>query len=107
MLWAASLVTFFSFYRSGEVTVPTGKSFNPDEHLAFSDVAVDNKKSPSIVAIQLKKSKTDPFMKGVRITIGQTGEELCPVMALLAYLKKRGAQPGPLFMWEDGLICHT
>ena len=111
MLWAASSVAFFSFCRSGEVTVPTGKSFNPDEHLTFSDVAVDNKKSPSMVAIQLKKSKTDPFMKGVQITIGQTGEELCPVMALLAYLKKRGPQPGPLFYvggWSPtnkGSVC--
>ena len=101
MLWAASVVAFFSFCRSGEITVPSGKSFNPKEHLTFNDLAVDSRKTPTVVALHLKKTKTDPFMKGVQVTIGQTGGELCPVEALMAYLRVRGSQPGPLFMWEN------
>ena len=102
MLWAASSVAFFSFCRSGELTVPSEKSFDPSAHLTVDDISVDDRKKPSVLAIQLKKSKTDPFRKGVRITIGRTQDELCPVTALLSYLQKRGMKPGPLFLWSDG-----
>lgn len=52
--------------------------------------------------MRLKKSKTDPFRKGVKITIGATRDGLCPVTAILAYLEYRGSGPGPLFVWQDG-----
>lgn len=102
MLWAASTVTFFSFCRSGELTVPTEKGFDPTSHLTYDDISVDNRKIPSIVSIHLKKSKTDPFREGVRVTVGKTNNEICPVVALLSYLAIRGAGPGPLFRWKDG-----
>ena len=34
--------------------------------------------------------------------MGQTGDELCPVTALLHYLAVRGNEPGPLFRWKEG-----
>ena len=102
MLWAASSVTFFSFCRSGELTVPTEKGFDPSSHVTYNDISVDNRKSPSIVSIHLKKSKTDPFREGMRVTVGRTNNEICPVAALLSYLSRRGDRPGPLFQWKDG-----
>ena len=41
MLWVVSRTTFFTFSRSGEMTVPAGKAFNPKVHLSFEDVSVD------------------------------------------------------------------
>jgi len=77
MLWAATTTT-----GSGEITVELASRYDLRIHLSFSDVAVDNATSPLVISIQLKRSKTDPFMKGVKLT----HDELCPVTALLAYL---------------------
>ena len=38
----------------------------------------------------------------MRIVIGRTTDDFCPVAALLAYLKVRGSHPGPLFQWKSG-----
>ena len=34
--------------------------------------------------------------------MGKTGNDICPVKALLDYLRLRGPKEGPLFMWKDG-----
>ena len=34
--------------------------------------------------------------------MGRTGQEICPVLALLSYLVRRGHQPGPLCVFRDG-----
>ena len=36
------------------------------------------------------------------ISLGKSGNELCPVSALLAYLARRGSSQGPLFIFSDG-----
>ena len=95
MLWAACTTAFFSFCRSGEITV-NSKSYDPNSHLSYDDLRIDNKKHPKIIAIHLKVSKIDQGKKGVR---GRTDDDLYPVLALLAYLAKRGSHPGPLFHW--------
>ena len=101
MLWAASTTTFFGFCRSGEITVECESKFDPKIHLSLADLAVDNSLAPSVISIQLKRSKTDQFMKGVKLVIGKTNNSLCPVTALLSYLTRRGNAPGPLFQWEN------
>ena len=58
--------------------------------------------SPSVLAVTLKQSKTDPFRAGVRIFMGRTGNLLCPVAAVLAYLAILPPSPGPLFILRDG-----
>jgi len=72
MLWAASLTTFFSFCRSGEITVEHESRYNPDIHLSFSDIAVDNAESPKV---NIKRSKTDQGAVGVHVIIGRTEDD--------------------------------
>ena len=56
-----------------------------------------------MISIIIKQSKTDQARKGMKIVIGRTNDDLCPVAALLTYLKIRGSQPGPLFRWQSGI----
>ena len=102
MLWSASLLCFFGFLRSGEITIPTLTSYDPTVHLNYDDISVDNPTNPSIVKVRLKCSKTDPFRHGVEVHVGKTGQVLCPVSALLNYLAVRGKEPGLLFHFSDG-----
>ena len=76
-------VFFFSFLQAGELTVPTGSSYDPSIHLSVGGIAVDH------------QSKTDPFRKGVDLFIGRTGTDLYPVAAVLNYLQARGTSQGP------------
>ena len=85
MLWAASLLCFFGFLRSGEITTPTLTSYDPSALLSYNDISVDNPVNPTIVKVRLKCSKTDPFRHGVEVHVGKTGQALCPVVALLNY----------------------
>ena len=99
MLWAASLTTFFSFYQAGETTVPSEDSYNPNSHLSYSDIAVNDAKTPSIVSLRIKQSRTDQERVGTRVVIGKTGDDICPINALLTYLSRREDKAGPLFQW--------
>ena len=64
MLWVASLTTFFSFCQSGEITVESKSKCDPNTHLLFSDLAVDNANSPSIISLNIECSKTDQDIVG-------------------------------------------
>ena len=46
MLWAAATTTFFSFCRSGETSVPGEAMYDPEVHLSYSDLAVDDALAP-------------------------------------------------------------
>ena len=102
MLWAAMNTCFFGFLRAGEICAPTASSFDPSWHLCVGDVALDSHAAPSKIYITIKASKTDPFRQGVTITLGKTSHVLCPMTAILPYLARRGAMPGPLFQFQDG-----
>lgn len=102
MLWAAVCVGFFGFLRAGEMTVPTDAGYDPTVHLNPGDVAVNNHEKPTVIRITIKRSKTDPFRKGIDLYMGKTSTDLCPVSALLNYLVVRGKGEGPLFKFKDG-----
>ena len=102
LLWAASVTCFFGFMRAGEITLKSKESFDPTYHLSLEDLAADSLSDPSFIQLTLKGSKTDPFRRGVAITVGKTGDALCPVKALCSYLSLRGEREGPLFIHEDG-----
>ena len=97
--WAACCTAFFGFFRIGELTEQSMRSCNGVE---VSDVSVDSRENPSMVKIHLHRSKTDQFGRGISTYLGTTGDELCPVSALIAYLAVRGGAPGPLFRLQDG-----
>ena len=101
MFWAAFCLGFFAFMRSGEFTCPSLERFN-DDMLSIQDVAVDSHSHTTILAIRLRHSKTDPFGAGATLYVGRTGDTLCPVSAMLAYLAVRPKTPGPLFIYKDG-----
>ena len=102
MFWAAFLLGFFGFLRSGEFTVPNDSSFDPGCQLTPQDVAVDCRQCPRMVRVFLKQSKTDPFRKGVTIFLGRSNSALCPVSAILSYLAIRGSNNGPVFQFANG-----
>ncbi len=102
MFWAACCLGFFAFLRAGEMTVPSEREYDPGAHLSRRDVAIDDPRSPTILSITIRQSKTDPFRHGVTLYVGRTGSALCPVAAVLDYLRVRGSSPGPLFTFSDG-----
>lgn len=100
-MWAACCVAFFAFLRCAEFTCNTLGSHS-DAVLSRDDVAIDSRDNPTIVHLTLRHSKTDIFGVGVTIHLGRTGQLLCPVSALLAYLARRPPVPGPLFLLQSG-----
>ena len=102
MLWAAFLLAFYCFLRSGEVCVAVGEDFDEHRDLTPQDIAIDNVSNPQMLKVHIKCSKTDPFRAGTDIFIARTKDDLCPVAAMLAWLVKRGRTPGPLFRFQSG-----
>ena len=101
MLWAASCMCFFGFLRTGEIVVPSDTEYDKNVHLSVEDVLVDNVMSPKWLEIRIKASKTDPFRKGVSVYIGTSGNNICPVAAILDYRVRRGPCSGPFFRFSD------
>ena len=57
ILWAACLTIFFSFCRSGKITVERENLYDPACHLSYSDLAVDNPSNLSIISMLIKNQK--------------------------------------------------
>ena len=49
----------------------------------------------------IKKSKTDQGRRGTKIYLGKTGDSLCPIAAMEAYLSVSGSISGSFFQWES------
>ena len=101
MLWAAMCLCFFGFLRAGEAVAPE-TNFDASQHLTYADIAVDDLADPKQLQVNIKQSKTDPFRLGVKVWIGRTGGDLCPVAAILSYMALRGPGEGPLFRFQNG-----
>ena len=93
---------FFGFFWSGELISPSEDHFDSAEHLSFVDIAVNDRDNPTILRVHLKASKTDPFRSGVDVFVGKTGNDLCPVTAMVNYLARRGSRDGALFAYQNG-----
>ena len=85
MILATSLVCFFGFICSGEITIPSQSAYDPSVHLNFADVSVDNLTNPS---------NSHLFRHGVNTYLGST------VTALFVSKRKH---PGLLFHFSDQL----
>ena len=101
MLWAMMCLCFFGFLRAGKAVAPDS-NFDPSQHLTYTDIAVDNLVDPKHLQVNIKQSKTDPFRMGVKVWIGRTGGDLCPIAAILSYMALRGPGEGPLFRFQNG-----
>ncbi len=102
MLWAAATLCFFRFFRAGEITIPYATAYSRGAHLSWGDISVDNRDTPTLLRVILKRSKTDQFGRGAEVYIGRTVCSLCPVAAVLSYMCSRGTSPGPFFTFKDG-----
>ena len=98
-LWTAATLGFFGFLRAGEFTVVPNSDQVP---LTPGDVKVDSHTNPTLLAVTLRSSKTDPFGAGHTLYVGCTHSRICPVRAVLAYMAIRPQVPGPLFVYSDG-----
>jgi len=96
-------VAFFAFLRCGEITCD---KYDPTINLSLSSVTISS--DLSTVYLLLRSSKTDPFRRGVSISLHRIQQEpiCCPVKAILQYLAIRKltvSQPHePLFLTPDG-----
>lgn len=81
-IYAACCVAYGGLLRSGEFTAGKGKNTNlgiTRQHIQF----LPNFEHPTHIILTLPASKTDPFRKGVTITIAAApGKPTCPVAAL-------------------------
>ena len=101
MFWAACCTAFFGFLRAEELTVPSS-CFISNVHLPASDISVDKTPVPNLAIVRLARSKTDQFGNGCSVVLARSDSALCPVSALMTYLRIRGMAPGPLFVYSDG-----
>lgn len=101
MIWAACCTAYFGLLRVSEFTTPSPNHASSIPALLISDIALDSHTTPQLVRITLQQSKTDQFRQGTHIYLGKTGHQVCPVMALIQYLARRGDKPGPLFILPD------
>ena len=100
MLTSAVLLAFFGLLRVSEYTSPSANRAD-DATLFVSDVTFSVPRR--LALIFLKRSKTDPFRRGVTVRIGMQGHSLCPVRALGLYIAIRGQHPGPLYQFQNGM----
>ena len=99
LLWAMIACAFFGFLRVSEFT--TEGDFDPNFNLELKDFSIE--RDLSFASLRIKSSKTDPFRKGCTITLGAISDpKLCPVAAMIAYLRRRGLASGPLFRSSNG-----
>ena len=103
MIWAAMCLAFFGFLRTSEFTVD--RLFQEEIHLGKRDIAFEpSLVSPVRMIVNNICSKTDPFRKGIKLTIGKTGENICAVNAVKHYfsLLDTKEQKKPFFSFQDG-----
>ena len=100
MLWTAISVAFFGLLRVSEYTCASASSFDPQRALLRRNVTI----SDSILTLLLPMSKTDQLREGAAVSIGVTGDGLCPVSAMAAYLanSSHNARAQPLYQFADG-----
>lgn len=87
--------------------IPSASAYDPSVHLSHSDVKVDSKSAPLYVTVTIKASKTDVFRERVTLYLGRTGQDLCPVTAVLGYMAQysggsRARRSSPFFRFSNG-----
>jgi len=102
---AATTTAFSGFLRFREFTIQPAKAFDPSIHIMRSCIQFMPLIScPSHIILTVPSSKTDPFRKGVVVTIaGTPGVHTCTVAALKSLFKLVQCPPElPLFIQGNG-----
>ena len=71
-------------------------------HQSAYQMSVNSQENPLLLHVYLRRAKMDPFGKGVKIFLGNTGKALCPVSAILNYMAIHPEGEGPLLVLRDG-----
>lgn len=93
---------FLGFLHSGEIIIPSRKSFDRIYHLTWNIFVVDDHANPTLMQVALTGSETNPFHQGSVVVVGQIRNKLGPMAALRTYMDPRGMGGSPFFWFEDG-----
>ena len=85
--------SFLWIFRAKEIT---------SVQLAWSNVSVVDRYTPTALRISLEKSKTDQLQNGLDMHAGRTDSPLCPVGAGLDYMAACGSNQGTFFRFSNG-----
>ena len=99
------MTAFSGFLRCREFTIQAGKAFDPSIHITRSSMQfMLSIAAPSHIILMVPSSKTDPFRKGVVITIASApGACTCAVATLKSLFEHVGWPPeSPLFLQDNG-----
>ena len=100
MLKAVFTLAYFGLLRSAEYTSSTSYTYHPDTTLMLTNITFSN--NLTLLSINLRASKTDPFRSGCVVRISSTNNLFCPVAALHQYFGIHPNPAGPLFLFTDG-----
>ena len=64
------------------------------------DIVIANPQHPSFMQVTLKGLKTDQTHQGIKLFVGWTHKDFCPVATMLSYLLVRSFDHGLLFLTE-------
>ena len=83
--------------------VPSNVEFDPSQHLTLLDIAVDDKKQPSVITVNIKQSKQ------IRLGRHYSCDMLCSwtsylLVAILSYMAMRDTGKRPLFFEDECLL---
>ena len=92
------------FFPAGRVAPRIQGAFNEASGLTWGDVAVDHRDKTTMVQGHLKRSKCDQFGAGTDVVVGLTGDELCPVAAIVRYFEVRGSRRSAFFLHPSGEV---
>ena len=77
----ACCLPFFGFLRVSEFTTPNLTDYDQSVHLSLQDVSIDNRENPSVLKVNIKQSKTDPFLRAHKFIWERPTQMYAPYLA--------------------------
>ena len=103
MFKAALLLAFNGFLRCAEFT-SDAKDFDPRFSATRSSITIAYHNGKPVLEFLVKRSKTDPYARGMKLYIGSTQVPYCPVVAMIEFLPTSQPQSNqPLFVSASGV----
>ena len=99
IIMSVILVAYFGLLRVSEFCFTPKSSPRVYHPLTRQDVSVFGS---TLMEIFLRRSKTDQFGQGVKVSIACIGGRLCPVKTMSTFLRFRGVDRDPLYKFSSG-----